>query len=147
MSYSRSFVQNKIEEGYIQKQLWKGSRAICLSVGEDSWAQQQPEIEKRKYSPVQLWRTRREMSYVPPFGAVSEQLLLHLESSQDAAPDCHEMSIDRGENRAEYVAHSGGNFGPTCLVPATTTTAFCESTSLKGWQLRCCPLRAGAMLL
>lgn len=66
MSYSRSFVQNKMKEGYIQKQLWKRSRALCLSIGGYSWAQQQSEIEKRKHRIVQFLRTHPQMSDVLP---------------------------------------------------------------------------------
>lgn len=87
------------------------------------------------------------MSCVPPFGPVSEQLLLHIEPSQDAAPDRHVRSIGCGKIWAEYVAQRGGNFGPVCLVPAKTTTTFSESISLRSWLLRRCQLRAGVMLL
>lgn len=65
-----------------------------------------------------------EILCIPPFRLVSEQLLLHLEPSQGATPDHRVMSIDIGENQAEYIAQRGGNFGPACLVPATTTTTF-----------------------
>lgn len=56
---------------------------------------QQPETGTRKYSPV-LWRKHLEISHVPPFGPLSEQLLLPIELSQDAAPDCHVMRIGHG---------------------------------------------------
>lgn len=82
------------------------------------------------------------MSCVPPFGPVSEQLLLHI-----AAPDRHVRSIDCGKIWTEYVAQRGSNFGPVCLVPAKTTTMFSESTSLRSWLLRRCQLRAGVVLL
>lgn len=60
---------------------------------------QQPEIGKRKYSPVLIQRKHLEISHVPPFGPLSKQPLLHIEPSQDAAaPDCHVVKIEHGEN-------------------------------------------------
>lgn len=75
---------------------------------------QQPEIGMRKYSPVLVWRKHLEISHAPSFGPLSEQLVLHIEPSPDAAPDCHVMRTGHGENKAECISQRGASFGPVC---------------------------------